>query len=230
MYFKLKKIYLIFLLFALLNSLYSPKFISARTYPVDRIVAVVNDQVITLSDLKIVIHFHLFENIQDSDQENYPSNILDRIINQKVVIKKSREDILIEKDIAEEKERLIKGFGSEREFFQELAKFDLDWIDLKNYLKEKIYFKKIIQRKFQFHVPVTLEEIEKYYQEKYLPQQKSLNLFPKSLIEVASEIEFKIADEKREILIKKWLQELRNQAEIEIKIKNLKEIISNSEF
>jgi hypothetical protein len=198
---------------------------SEREILVDRVIATVDDEVITLSDLKISIHFNLYPELNKREINKY----LEKIINQKLVKLKIERNFTLEKEVLMEKKRLIKEFGSEENLIKELKKFGLNLSDLEKYIKEKLYFNKVIEERAQFIIPITLDEIEKYYNEKYVPEQKRKNLYPKSLLEVAAEIESKIARQKRERLISSWLQELKKDVNIEIKIQNLNFIIESEE-
>ncbi len=217
MFFKMRKITIISIL--LLSTIIQLN--SQEAVIVDKILATVNDEIITLSDLKIVIHFNLYPEIEKKEPEKY----IEKMIEQKVVREKVKRNFSLEKEILEEKKRLIREFGSEENLLGELAKFGLNWNDLEIYLEEKIYFEKVIKDRFQFVAPITLDEIEKYYYEKYVPEEKKKNLYPKSLLEVASEIESKIVEHKRKELISAWLKELKNELNIEIKVKNFKNLL-----
>ncbi|MCP2520863.1 hypothetical protein NLD30_10540 [SCandidatus Aminicenantes bacterium Aminicenantia_JdfR_composite] len=213
---KIKKV-IIFLLFTFLS--YS---FNHTEEVIDRVLASVGDEAITLSDLKIVIHFNIYPEIE----KKYIKKYIERIIDQKIVKRKVKMSFPLDEEIEKEKNRLIKWFGSEERFFNELLKFDLTWDDLKKYIEEKIYYEKIIKDKFKFISPITLDEIKKYYNEVYVPEQKKKNLYPKSLLEVASEIESIIENQKRKSLISKWLEDLKKEENIEIKIKDINEILA----
>lgn len=220
MFFKKKKnlIFVVFLF--IVSNLYTEKEIL-----VDRIIATVEEEVITLSDLKISIHFNLYPEFNKREINKY----LERIINQKLVKLKTERNFPLEEEVQKERKRLIEEFGSEENLIKELEKFGLNLSDLEKYIKEKLYFNKVIEERAQFIIPITLDEIEKYYNEKYVPEQKRKNLYPKSLLEVAAGIESKIARQKREKLISSWLQELKKDVNIEIKIQNLNFIIESEE-
>ena len=188
---------------------------------IDRVLAFVDNEPITLSDLKIVINFNLYPDIRKTEIKKF----IERMINQKIVRKKVKVNFPIEKELREERKRLIKWFDSEENFYKELSKFDLTWSDLKTYIEEKIYYEKIIKDRFKFISPITLDEIKKYYNEIYVPQQRRKKLYPKSLIEMASEIESMIAYQKREKLISEWLNELKRGENIEIKVKDFNELL-----
>ena len=65
---------------------------------IDRIVALVDEQVITLTDLKIAEAFGLYEDELAEESEKRLLRLLERIINQKIVITATSEDIIIEEE------------------------------------------------------------------------------------------------------------------------------------
>ncbi|MCP2604640.1 hypothetical protein NLC29_00595 [Candidatus Aminicenantes bacterium AH-873-B07] len=222
MLFKIEQIILFFLLLLFfINSIYSEKELI-----IDEILAIVGNEAITLSDLKIIIYFNLYPDIEKREIKKY----IERMINQKIIKKKIKMNFSLEKEINNEMERLIKWFGSEKKLSQELLKFDLNWSDLKAYLEEKIYFDKVIMDRFKFISPITLDEIKKYYNEIYVPEQRKKKLYPKSLLEVASEIESIITKQKRKKLISDWLKDLKKGEDIEIKVKDFGKLLTQIKY
>ncbi len=189
---------------------------------IDRIAAVVNEYVITLSDVKIAESFELF------DEENVSQNpdifvILDWLINQKLVLGLTQESRSIEPEAVEAAyQSLLLKLGNEV-VKTKLDSFDLKKEDLKDYLIEIILFQEIIEDRFGMAVRVSLREIEDYYRDKYvlLPRDlKSREQLP--LMEVLEEIESAIKKEKIKILVEEWLKNLRREADIQIFLKEEK--------
>ena len=65
---------------------------------IDRIVAIVNDEVITLTDVNIVEKFGLFEDLVEIQEEGGQKIILDRLIYQKLVIQMTSERIVVDEE------------------------------------------------------------------------------------------------------------------------------------
>ena len=111
MLFKIKQIILIFsFLFFSFNLNFSKELI------VDRVLAFVGNEPITLSDLKIVINFNLYPDLGKTEIKKY----IERMINQKIVTKRIKTNFPIEKDLQNKRKRLIRWFGSEENFYKEL--------------------------------------------------------------------------------------------------------------
>ncbi|MFB0564915.1 MAG: hypothetical protein ACETWK_04475 [Candidatus Aminicenantaceae bacterium] len=191
---------------------------------VDRIVAVVNEHVITLTDIKIADKFGIYEEELNGKIENRFLLILERMINQKIVIDATSEDIFVKE---EELESALKKMAAKfdlGEFEKKLDEFGLDQEDLKNYLKEAILYQKILSRRFGRGVSVSLEEIVSYYRNTYIPSQNRKGIESRPMMELLDDIELRIRQEKTRKQIVDWINNLKKQAEIEIKSDILKNI------
>ena len=124
---------------------------------VDRIVAVVNDEIITLTDVNIIQKFGLFEDLEKSQDADKQTQILSRLINQKLVIQLASERIMIDK---KELEASLSDFVQKTDpdlAGTALLQFGLDWDDLKSYFREKLLFQKIVSQRFNRGVIVSIE-------------------------------------------------------------------------
>jgi peptidyl-prolyl cis-trans isomerase SurA len=185
---------------------------------VDRIVAIVNDEVITLTDVNIIQKFGLFEDLEKSPEADMQTRILSRLINQKLVIQLASERIMIDE---EELEAFLSDIIQKTDpdlAEKALLQFGLDWDDLKSYLREKLLFQKIISQRFSRGVIVSIEEIERYYEQVYVPSQKRENLDPQPMIEVLDQIEGELQRVRVEGQVQEWIENLKREANIQIKI------------
>ncbi|MGB8952325.1 MAG: hypothetical protein WCC06_06635 [Candidatus Aminicenantales bacterium] len=181
---------------------------------VNCIVAVVNNQILTLADLQLVEAFALYD--MEEGEYRYPA-LLERMIDQKVVTDLAREKVAVEKDqVKEELQSLLDRIGFE-EAQKKFDGFGVAAGDLMSYLEEKILYQKIIDLRFSQSVSVSLQEIEAYYKDTYLPDQKKAGLEPRPMMELLNEIESEIKKEKIKVQVEAWIKNLRRQAEIEVK-------------
>ncbi len=182
---------------------------------VDRIVAVVNEQVITLTDLRIAEAFGLYE--EDFKEKSGDLNplILERLIDQKLVIALAGEEIFVENEELDSfQARIIEKLGNDQ-VRRRLEEFGLDWQDLRGYILEKIVYQKIISRKFGQRNIVSLKEIEDYYQQSYVPSQREKGLESQPMVELLDEIESRIIQEKIKTQINDWIKNLRKKVDIQ---------------
>lgn len=195
---------------------------------IDQIVAVVDNQVISMTDIKIVQEFQLYPRELKEEGEKEEKRILERLINQKLIIQLAKESISIQEDVLEEEIARIKRKIGKNAAQKKLLHFGLQWSDLKDYLREKMLYKKIINRKFGHAVTVNLEEIKDYYQNKYIPSQREKNLTLPPLTEVLDKIEASVREEKIKQQAEEWLMNLRKEAEIHIKMDKYKNIFNQN--
>ena len=191
---------------------------------IDRIVALVDEQVITLTDLKIAEAFGLYEDELEEESDKRLFRLLERIINQKIVITATSEDIIIEEEEIEAELKKAEEKLGTGEFQRRLEEFGLRLESLKTYFKEKILYQNILSRRFGQGVPVNLEEIENHYRQIYIPSQEKKRLKPRPMMEILDEIESAIKQEKIKKQKTDWINNLKKQAEIEIRLVDSNEI------
>jgi hypothetical protein len=182
---------------------------------VDRIVVVVNEQVITLTDLRIAEAFGLYEEDFKEKSGDLRPLILERLIDQKLVIALAGEEIFVENEELDSfQARIIEKLGNDQAR-RRLEEFGLGWQDLRGYIFEKIVYQKIISRKFGQRNILSLKEIEDYYQQSYVLSQREKGLEPQPMMELLDEIESRIIQEKTKTQIKDWIKNLRKKADIQ---------------
>lgn len=209
---RMKRAAILFLLSAFIGS----TFIFSGSQMVDRIVAVVNEEVITLTDVRIAEAFGLYAEEIGEEVEDPRSLILQKLIDQKVVIQLSGEEVLIEGEKLDENLMQITQRLGADEVEKRLTHFGLDWENLKDFLREKMAYQTIISERFSKVNPVSLKEIEEYYQRSYVPAQKEKGVEPKPMMEILDEIESGIKQEKIKAQIQDWIMNLRDKSDIQI--------------
>jgi len=188
---------------------------------IDRLVAVVNEEVITLTDLRIAEAFGVYDEELETGEGNTRSHILEKLIDQKLVIQLSGEEISVaDEELEEILKRMTEKLGV-NEVDRRLAEFGLAWDDLKECVREKILYQTIIAQKFSKVNPVSVKEIEDYYQETYVPAQKEKGEEPKPMMEILVEIESGIKQEKIKTQVEDWIANLREKSDIRIMIKDI---------
>lgn len=182
---------------------------------IDRIVAVVNEQVITLTDLRIAEAFGLYDEEFKERDGNSSLIILEKLIDQKLVIQLSPEEMSLKKEELDSfQKRIVEKIGSE-EVKRRLEEFGLDWDELTGYIWEKVLYQKIISRKFGQRNIVSLKEIEDYYKKNYVPSQIEKGVEPQPMTELFDEIESFIIKEKIKTQVKDWINNLKKKADIQ---------------
>lgn len=185
---------------------------------VDRILALVNGQVITLTDVRVVRTFGLYEKGQESTPDDSIEQVLQKLIDQKLVIQVTRDDASVNREEMDDFFNNISEDMGNDKFQEELDKFGMERNDLGLYAYERILFIRILSSRFDRAVLVTLDEIQGYYETRYVPDQQAQGLEPKPMLDIFDDIEAILRKEKSEEQVEEWLQNLREKADIQINL------------
>jgi hypothetical protein len=191
-----------------------------RSYPeiIDRIVAVVDDKVITLTDLKIVQQFGLYDKEAGESDQNLDRIILEKMIDQKLVVQTAGEQVSVGKEELDSfLMKLAEEMGSE-ELHKKLEEFGMDWEALKRYVEERVKYQKIILQRFGQRNIVSLKDMEDYYQRVYVPSQQKKGLEPRAMMDILAGIESSIKQDKIKAQVEAWIKSLRKRADIQVNL------------
>lgn len=192
-------------------------FLYSEQETVDRIVALVNEKVITLTDMKIAEAFNFYDEELEGFNGNSRSFILEKLINQKLVIQLSSERVSVEKEKLDMAlNMIIEKMGIDN-VERKMAEFGLGWEDLREYVWEKILYQTIISQRFSRVIIISLKEIEDYYHQVYIPRQKEKGAEPEPMIEILDEIESILRQERIKEQVDEWIGNLKKNANIQVK-------------
>jgi peptidyl-prolyl cis-trans isomerase SurA len=133
---------------------------------VDRVVAVVNNDVITLNELRETVLYYRVETKQTGgDDEEVARELLGRLIEARLQLQEAaREKIGVEEvELAEELSARMRKANtpSEQDFEALIRRQGLTLDVVKKKLREQLLIAKIIRRKVAFRVSVTEEEVDR---------------------------------------------------------------------
>jgi len=183
---------------------------------IDYIVAVVNDKVITLTELRVAEAFGLYEEEIKEKAGNLRHLILEKLIDQELVIQLASESISVHGEELDSFFKEVEERVGSVKLQKVLAEFGMNQDDLKEHLRKKLLYQKTMSQKFSQSATVSLKEIEEYYSRTYVPSQKEKGAQPKPMVDVLSEIELSIKQARIRKQVEDWLENLRKQAEIQV--------------
>jgi len=187
-------------------------FLSAQEIA-DRILAVVNGDVITQTDIQVYEYFLLIDlELFDSTKKQ----ILDQFIDQKLVLQRTDLEISVSEMDLEKRFHQIEERLSPDKIKDRLVKLGMKREDLLVYLRESLLFDRIIFLKFEKDVFVSLAEIEAFYDQDYIPERKRLGLKIPSMLDIVEEIETSVKRKKIENKAADWMRDLRKDADIKL--------------
>jgi hypothetical protein len=187
-----------------------------RPQTVNCLVAFVNGQALTLTDLEIAQEFGLLADEAEARSGDPRLAVLDALIDQKVVLEVARESVTVGKD------ELSLALGALRErlgpdnFRAKLRRFGLAEDDLRPYLEDRIRFERVVSARFSAIIPVSRAEAEKFYREVYGPEQRAKGLEPEPMESVISGLEARIREGLKARKVAEWIRNVRSQAEVRI--------------
>jgi len=191
----------------------------ADTILIDRIAATVNEEIITLTDIDKAIQFFPLFRAGIETEEAFYTRVLEELINYKVLYLEYKDEFnLMEEDYDEVQTPVIRRLGSLDKLMKVLEKFDMEWADFKNFIKEKVAYDKVLQEKFLSEIKIDFREIENFYNKEYVPQQQQLNLTPGTLIEMTPHIEKQLKKTRLKEQSSAWLREMKSSYKIENKL------------
>jgi len=188
---------------------------------VDKIAAIVNDEIITIHDIERAIALFPVLRQKNETEENIYFRVLSDLINYKVIfLEFSDEFNLSEEDFEQVQTPILKKAGSMEKLLAVLNNFTMSWSDFQNFIREKVLYEKVLREKFQMEITIPFNEIENFYNDDYVPSQQRLGLAPQTLVEMAPVIEKYLRQLKTEEQLSAWLNDLRANDKIEIKLRS----------
>jgi len=192
---------------------------------IDRMVAVVNRDIIALSDLEREQKFQAASQgkvlaAQGSSVGEQQAQLLQQLIDQDLIRQQIQQFPGIEISDAEVERQIgamVKQNGSVQNWQQLLGQLHITQQELKEHVRWQLEVMKFFDHRFRQFIVVHHGEIESYYREKFLPELtvKGIQDQP-SLAEVGEKIRAILTEEKVNLQIDEWLKSLRESASIEI--------------
>jgi SurA-like N-terminal domain len=142
---------------------------SALAYVIDKVAAVVNDHVITMSDVDRAIQVEKSEAPgAGKDESALRTAALDSLINRALLLDDARKFNLVQVTPDEVEKAFLKvksGYPDERSFEEALKREGINDDELKENLSDQILVVKYVDLRIRAFVLVTPEEEQKYYED-----------------------------------------------------------------
>jgi peptidyl-prolyl cis-trans isomerase SurA len=190
---------------------------------VDRMVAVVNKQVILESDLDQATRVEFLQQGKPIERLTYADRaaVLDRLIDRSLLDQQIVNPAMLDPSPDELKARVeeirqgIPGASTEERWKTLLTGYGLMQQDVEEQLASQFRILRFIDLRFRGLVRVDKEAIATYYQDRFLPEVRKRNASEPKLAEVSDKIEQILAEQRIDDLLNNWLKTLHAQAHIE---------------
>ncbi len=190
----------------------------AAAVTVDRIAAVIDGQVLTVSEITQMVELRFFPRLGESE-EDYRREVLDGLIAQALryrdVERFGAQDIsrdTIEARMVEIQRR----FASQEDFDAALARTELTLDELRALAKRQLQVEAYIQERFAPLVFVTNEEIDDYYRGPWREQRRRSGLGVPPLAQVREEVRAALRLSRLQVEIDRWTSQLRARANVDV--------------
>lgn len=186
---------------------------------VDRISAVIDRQVITLSEVNQMVAIRFFPRAISRNDDDYRHDVLEALIAQALryrdVERFGAQDI--PKDSIEARLTEISNrFPSPAAFAAAVASVELSMDEVRALVKRQLQVEAYIQERFSPLVFIPNEEIETYYRGPWSEQRRARGLAIPPLAQVSDEIRTLLKSERLQSEIDKWTEQLRAHANVDV--------------
>ncbi len=210
---------------ARLSSLFATLLLAALPYAaaqeemrlVDRVVAVVDEDPILLSDVERAIALGLVERGPDDGVEVLRRRALDGLIEQRIRLHEigrfAFEEAPLEQ-VDRQVEALRARFADEAAFAAELERLGIDLATVRQILARQLSVLIYVEERLGPRVFVGVEEIRRYYDDELTPKLAETGASPPPIEEVREQIRAVLREQLLNEEIERWTEELRRAADV----------------
>jgi hypothetical protein len=186
---------------------------------VDRIAAVVDRQVITVSEVTQMVELRFFPRAANQSDEDYAHATLEALIAQALryrdVERFGAQDI--PKDTIEARvTEIAKRFSTPAALDEALRRVELTPDELRALVKRQLQVEAYVQERFAPLVFVSNEEIDAYYKGTWTQQRRARGLAVPPIADVREEIRALLRSSRLQQEIDQWTTQLRARANVDI--------------
>ena len=208
-----------FLTFSVILAVAATVAVRAPGATVDRVAAVLDRQVLTVSEIGQMVELRFFPRAAKQSEDDYRRDVLEALIAQALrfrdVERFGAQDI--PKDSIEARlHEITARFPSQAEFDAAVSRAELTPDEVRGLVKRQLQVEAYIQERFAPMIFVATEEIEAYYNGTWSAQRRARGLAVPSLNEVREEIRALLKSSRLQEEIEKWTAQLRARANVDI--------------
>ena len=176
---------------------------------IDRVVASVNNDVITWSELNQAVGFNAA--LGGGGGGELRAQTLEGLINRRLLVQEARRLKFVEiseQDVDAETNKLRERLGSEKAFTDLLGKLDMTGEQLRRMLAERLLVERHVEKKVGLFIRVTRDEAEAYF------NRNPGRFRGKRFSEVQKAITAGLQEQQLDQQMTKYLAELRSKADV----------------
>lgn len=193
----------------------------------DRVVAVVNGDVVLESDVDEERRFAAFQPIQTSTTNFNRAQIVERLINRTLILQQIKlqpgppiTDADVDKELMQLRRDIpqCKAMNCETEkgWEQYVAEHGFSMVELRLRWRERMEVLRFIEQRFRAGVLITHDEIQNYYEKTMLPEYAKQGTTPPKLDVISNRIQEVLLQQQVSSLLRDWLRSLRAQGTVRV--------------
>jgi hypothetical protein len=192
----------------------------------DRLVAVVNDDVILESDVDEEVRLSAFQPFRDPNRNSH-QQVVERLINRALILQQAHlqpEEPISDKDVEEQFDSLRKVIPACKEYRCETDEgwkryvtgqgFTME--ELIKLWRQRMEMLRFIEERFRSGIEISQDEIREYYDKTLLPQYAEKHAAPPALETISNRIQEILLQQRVTSLLEDWLKSLRAQGTVRI--------------
>jgi len=186
---------------------------------VDRIVARVEDDILTLSEVRELGRFQQLVNGSGQENPAGERELIEKLIDQWIVLSEAtaaRFPKPAKTDVQQELERLAVQFGSADAYRARLQELGLTAESVARNVERQIYLARYLDYKLRPAAQVESAQVEKYFREELVPELQKRGQEAPSLESVEGQIRELLTQREISARAARWLEETRARLRIEI--------------
>lgn len=186
---------------------------------IDRIAAVVDRQVITVSEVSQMVQLHFFSRAASTSDDDYRHDVLEALIAQALryrdVERYGAADI--PKDSIEARlHEIVARFASPADFAAAMQHAELTEEEVRALVKRQLQVEAYVQERFAPLIFVSNEEIASYYTGPWSAQRRLRGLAVPPLNDVREEIRALLRSDRLQSEVQQWTARLRARANVDV--------------
>jgi len=204
----------------------APTPAKVRGVPLDRIVAVVNGDVILESDVDEEIRLGAFQPFRPNRNDSH-EQVVERLINRTLILQQAHmqpEEPVTDKQVEEQFDSLRKVIPACKEYHCEtdagwqrfVADQGFTMEELTRLWRERMEMLRFIEERFRLGIEISPDEIREYYEKTLLPQYAEKHATPPQLETISDRIQEILLQQQVNNLLVDWLKSLRAQGTVRI--------------
>ncbi|HTQ80910.1 MAG TPA: hypothetical protein VMM92_13010 [Thermoanaerobaculia bacterium] len=183
----------------------------------DRVVAIVDEDPILASDVDRLIGLGLAARKTGENDHDFKRRVLGQLIDQRLrfheIDRFGFEQVPVSQ-VDQEVKKIHDGFKTEAEFQTRLKEVGLTVAGLRQLVSRQLMVLTYVDERLGPRVFVSLDDINRYYQDSLTPQLKKLGQPVPPVAEVREQIRTVLREERLNKEIDSWTEELRRKADI----------------